>query len=134
MTDQAQPTEHRTEFEVRDYELDAQAVVNNGVYFGYFEHARHRWLMDQDVDFVELHSRGIDPVVVEANIRYDKPLVSGDRFVVATSVRKQGALRYIFDQRIERTSTGDICTQATITAAILKNGRPARLPELDALL
>ncbi len=117
--------------EVRDYELDAQGIVNNGIYFGYFEHARHRWLADRNIDFVALHERGIDPVVVEANIVYVRPLKSGDRFRVVTAVRKRGALRYIFDQRIERIEDDAECARAEITAVSLKDGRPAKIPALE---
>ncbi|MCG8481459.1 MAG: acyl-CoA thioesterase [Spirochaetales bacterium] len=117
--------------EVRDYELDAQGIVNNGVYFGYLEHARHKWLAARNIDFVALHERGIDPVVVEAKVVYVQPLKSGDRFRVVTDVRKRGALRYVFDQRIERVDDGVECARSEITAVSLKDGRPAKIPELE---
>lgn len=119
--------------EVRDYELDTQGVVNNGVYFGYFEHARHRFLADHGFDFVSLHARGIDPVVAEAKISYLKPLRNNQHFRVITSVAKRGALRYIFHQKIELVDGAVECARAEITAVVLKNGRPAKIAELDAV-
>lgn len=128
------PSMHSITLEVRDYELDAQGVVNNGVYFGYFEHARHRLLADRGVDFVALHRQGIDPVVVEAKIAYVRPLRSTERFRVLTDVTKHGALRYVFTQRIELADDAAECARAEITAVALKDGRPAKVPQLDALL
>jgi acyl-CoA thioester hydrolase len=49
----------RIEFQVRDYELDMQGIVNNGVYFNYLEHARHEYLLAKGVDFAALTRDGI---------------------------------------------------------------------------
>ncbi|MCP4188209.1 MAG: acyl-CoA thioesterase, partial [Gammaproteobacteria bacterium] len=45
---------HQLEFKVRDYECDMQAVVNNGVYQNYLEHARHDFLHSKGINFAEL--------------------------------------------------------------------------------
>ena len=37
--------------EARDHECDIQGVVNNAHYQHYFEHARHRFLLDHKIDF-----------------------------------------------------------------------------------
>lgn len=64
------------ETEVRDYELDVQGIVNNACYLNYFEHARHRYINQLGVDFIQWHQRGFDLVVVESNIKYKQPLTS----------------------------------------------------------
>lgn len=46
------------EMSVRDYECDIQGIVNNGVYFNYFEHARHWYLHQIGIDFAGLARQG----------------------------------------------------------------------------
>ena len=38
------------DMQVRDYELDAQGVVNNGTYMNYLEHTRHEFLKAVGMD------------------------------------------------------------------------------------
>lgn len=114
-----------TEMEVRDYELDAQAIVNNGVYFGYFEHCRHKYLLSKGFDFTALHAEGIDPIVVHADIEFKRSLRSMDAFVVNLDWREEGRFRLQFIQEIRLKSDNSLVASARITGAILRNGRPA---------
>ena len=68
------------QMKVRDYECDLQQIVNNAVYQQYCEHARHEYLRQLGIDFAALHDRGIDLVLVRAEVDYHYPLRSGDRF------------------------------------------------------
>lgn len=112
------------ELAVRDYECDLQGVVNNANYMHYLEHARHEYLRHTGLDFSELHRRGIDPIVVRAEMDYKVPLGSGDRFSVRLSVEPRGKFRVVFHQLIERAD-GTLVMDALIWAAVLVNGRPA---------
>ena len=49
---------HEIELQVRDYECDQQAVVNNAVYQNYLEHARHEFLRSRGIDFAEVTASG----------------------------------------------------------------------------
>ena len=49
---------------VRDYECDAQGIVNNANYQHYYEVVRHEFLEQHGLNFYELHEQGIDAVVV----------------------------------------------------------------------
>ena len=89
---------HETEFKVRDYECDLQAVVNNGVYQNYLEHARHELLLSRGIDFGEVTRAGINLVVVRAELDYRDSLTSGDRFVVRSRVERRSRLRFDFIQ------------------------------------
>lgn len=117
--------------DVRDYELDSQAIVNNATYLNYFEHARHMFMRTIGLDFAELHTQGIDPVVVNIEVDYRQSLRSGDRFSVRLKVEPRGRLRYRFTQQIVRSSDGVVMADARITAATLVNGRPGPAPMIQ---
>lgn len=128
--------EYGLELAVRDYECDLQGIVNNAVYQNYLEHARHEYLATLGVDFASLHTRGTDPVVTRVEIDYRAPLSSRDRFRVALKVRREGRLRFVFDQRIERIPDGKVAVEAVVTAVFVRGGRPVPPPQelLDAVM
>ncbi len=122
--------QHETELEVRDYECDLQGVVNNAVYLHYLEHARHRWLEAVGLDFAALHARGIDLVAVRIEIDYKHPLRSHDRFVVRSSLRREGRLRIVIDQAIDRLPDNRLVARAKVVVACLEQGRPSAPQEV----
>lgn len=87
--------------EVRDYECDIQGIVNNANYLHYTEHARHAYISSIGVNFDDLHSRGIDVVVANVELRYKRSLRPRDCFEVRLAIEKQG-LRYVFYQEVVR--------------------------------
>ncbi|MDY0200824.1 MAG: thioesterase family protein [Bacteroidales bacterium] len=123
-------SEHKLEITVRDYECDLQGIVNNAVYLNYFEHARHTYLLEQNIDFTKLHNEGIDLVVHRIEIDYKQSLTSGDSFIVTTSMHQQGPLRVIFEQHIERLSDKKLAAKAKVTGVGVSNGRPIRLSQI----
>jgi len=125
------------EFSVRDYECDLQGIVNNAVYQNYYEHARHQFLLGQDIDFAKLHNEGIDLIVSRVEIDYKYSLRSGDTFRVTVSTRREGHLRLIFDQDIFKLPENKLVSHAKVTGVGLNHGRPMKLdtiPGFDALL
>jgi acyl-CoA thioester hydrolase len=116
------------EFLVRDYECDLQGIVNNAVYQNYLEHARHEFMHSENIDFAELHNEGIDPVVIRVELDYKYPLRSLDKFKVGLNLRREGKLRFIFDQTIYRLADEQVLLKGKITAVFLQNGRPI-IPE-----
>ena len=112
------------EFQVRDYELDLQGIVNNAVYQNYLEHARHEFLKLHGLDFNQLHIDGYDAVVIRAEIDYKKSLCSGDEFLVHTFVEREGRLKIVFNQKIVKKADGILILQAKIFAACIHKNRP----------
>ncbi len=113
------------EMKVRDYECDAQGIVNNANYQHYLEHVRHEFLHSLKADFAnfsELHERGIDPVVARISLAYKTPLRGGDLFVCKLGVKKEG-IRYIFNQDIFRKSDNKLCLKGVVEVVCLENGR-----------
>ncbi len=130
----AAPPLFTLEMTVRDYECDLQQIVNNAVYQHYFEHTRHEFLRRCGLDFAALHRRGVDLVLVRAELDYVLPLRSGDRFLVTLELARRGRLRYVFDQTILRLPDRSPVVTARFHAASLRRGRPAVVEEVDAAL
>jgi len=112
------------ELQVRDYECDIQGIVNNSVYQNYLEHCRHKFLNKAGLDFAELHTQGIDAVVIRAELNYKFPLRPSDDFFVRLKMAKQGRLRIIFNQQIIRKSDKKLMVDAKVTSVLTRNNRP----------
>ena len=123
------------EMKVRDYECDMQGRVNNAVYQNYLEHARHEFLLSRQISFADLARRGINLVVIRAELDYKLPLTSGESFVVDLHLERVSALRFVFSQEIRRTSDQKLVLAAKILAtAVNEQGQPALPPEVVTLL
>ena len=123
------------ETEVRDYELDMQGVVNNSVYQNYLEHARHLYLKTVGIDFREFTEKGINLVVIRAELDYKSPLQSGDRFSVSVQMVRESPLKFAFYQEILRLPDLKPVVKAKIIGTALNGrGRPEIPAELDRLM
>ena len=111
------------EFDVRDYEIDLQGIVNNANYQHYLEHARHDFLCSMNIDFAKLHDEGKDLIVSRIEIDYKHPLKSRDKFKVISSVHKEGNLRIVFDQLILRLPDEKVVVNAKVIGVCVHNGK-----------
>ncbi len=128
-------TRFSLELDVRDYECDLQGIVNNAVYQQYLEHTRHVFLKSAGLDFAELSRRGVDLVVVRAELDYLYPLRSGDRFRVDLALERVSRLRFGFRQEIHRLPDEKPVLRALIIGtAINAQGRPQLPPDVERLL
>jgi len=121
---------YELEFSVRDYECDLQGIVNNAVYQNYYEHARHQFLLGKKVDFAKLHNEGIDLIISRVEIDYKYSLRSGDTFKVTVTTRKEGHLRFIFEQDIFKLPENKLVSHAKVTGVGLNHGRPMKLESI----
>ena len=129
------PELHSINFEVRDYECDMQGIVNNSVYQNYIEHARHKFLLANNVDFAEITKNGIHLVVMRAELDFKKPLISGDEFIVTTHAKRQSKFKFDFHQEIIRVSDKRVMLKAKVIAAsITDKGKPVIFTDLDHAL
>ena len=125
----------KLEMKVRDYELDAQGVVNNAVYLNYLEHCRHEFLRSRGIDFNRLTKEQVFLVVVRSELDYRIPLRGGDSFWIGLDLERVSPLRFAFLQDIHRRSDGRLVLAArTIGTAVNEKGRPFLPPALEALL
>jgi len=120
---------YKLELKVRDYECDIQGIVNNSVYQNYLEHARHEFLLESGVDFTALANKGINLVVVRAELDYKFPLGSGDRFWIGLNMQRSSKVRFEFLQDIYRASDDKLVLKGKIIGTSLnERGRPS-IPE-----
>lgn len=109
---------------VRDYEVDAEGIVNNANYLHYLEHTRHEFCQFAGFTFREMHSQGIDPVLRKVEIEYLTPLGLGEEMISKLNISRKGA-RFIFQQDIYKPD-GSPVVKSFVTVACLENGRLGR--------
>jgi acyl-CoA thioester hydrolase len=113
------------EMKVRDYELDMQGIVNNGVYFNYLEHARHEYMLSKNIDVAGLAKQGINLVVVRSELDYNSSLYSGDLFRVSVKPERVSKVKFGFRQQVIRSHDAKVCVDAfVIGTALSEKGRP----------
>lgn len=123
------------ELAVRDYECDMQGHVNNAVYLNYLEHCRHEYLKEFGLNFAEQVGRGINLVVIRAEIDYKRSLRSGDRFMVGVIMEKVSPLRYRFLQDVYLLPEKKLILKARVTGTgVNSKGRPELPGELSRML
>jgi acyl-CoA thioester hydrolase len=121
-------------FMVRDYECDLQGIVNNAVYQNYLEHTRHEFLKQEGLDFSSLSERGVNLVVIRAEIDYLYPLRSGDRFYVGLNLERVSRLRFGFLQDIYLIPDNKPVLKAKILGtSVNESGKPFLPNELAVL-
>lgn len=109
---------------VRDYEVDAEGIVNNANYLHYLEHTRHEFCQFAGFTFREMHLQGIDPVLRKVEIEYLTPLGLGEEMISKLNIYRKGA-RFIFQQDIYKPD-GTPVVKSIVTVACLENGRLGR--------
>lgn len=117
---------------VRDYECDAQGIVNNANYQHYMEHTRHEFITSLGIPFAGLHEQGIDPVVARISIAFKTPLRGGDEFVSCLNFSKEG-IKYCFTQDIYRLPDMKLAVKGTVETVCLTNGKLGESPIFDKL-
>ena len=113
------------EMRVRDYECDAQGIVNHANYLCYMENTRHEFMRHLGSTFKESYSMKISPVVIRADLRYKISLTGDDAFTSSLTVEKKGA-KLLFYQTIYRKSDKALCCKGTVEVAIIVDGRLSR--------
>lgn len=117
------------DIKVRDYELDAEGIVNNANYLHYLEYTRHCFCEDCGFSFKRMAEEGIVPVMSHIEADFKTPLRSGDTMTSKLWLEMKG-VRMIFHQHIINKSTGDDVFQASATIVCLENGRISRCEKL----
>ena len=115
---------------VRYHETDQMHFVHHSNYLKYFELARLEWLSNLQISYAEVESRGILMPVVNASIKYIKPLVFGDNFSVTVILKKEPKATIEFDYKILNQNNELISTGNTLLAFLSSETKlPIRCPK-----
>ena len=115
---------------VRYHETDQMHFVHHSNYLKYFELARLEWLSDLQISYAEMESRGILMPVVNASVKYIKPLVFGDNFSVTVILKKEPKATIEFDYKILNQNNELISTGNTLLAFLSSETKlPIRCPK-----
>ncbi len=117
------------DIKVRDYELDAEGIVNNANYLHYLEYTRHCFCEECGFSFKRMADEGIVPVMSHIEADYKTPLRSGDTMTSQLWVEMRG-VRMIFHQHITNKATGADVFKAEATIVCIENGRISRCEKL----
>ena len=114
---------HIVNFAVAYADTDAEGVMYHARYIEVAERARSNWsrgivIPDGDIGFV----------VRELNIKYMRPLLLNDEFMIETQPVKIGAASMAIEQKFVKD--GEICAIMNITIAYLGSDmHPKAIPE-----
>ena len=119
------PFRHR--IRVRFAETDAMQIVHHGRYLPYLEEGRVAYLRHIGHPYTEWREQGTDSAVLEAYVRYIKPLRFDDEFDVHIDLAD--VTRTTFQMSYLLTRGDDVCATAVTAHGLLNAaGRPIRLP------
>lgn len=121
-------------FEVRNYEVDYQGIVNNACYFHYLDHARAKYLEALGVNVKEYADNDINIVLVETNLLFKKSLTFGNSVHVATKFEKQSRFKFAFDQKIFLEPTNELILESVSLVCCVnsKTGKPCVIKEFES--
>jgi acyl-CoA thioester hydrolase len=112
---------------VRFAETDAMGIVHHSRYLPMMEEARVAYLRHIGHPYQEIRDEGIEMNVLEAWVRYRRPLVFDD--VVDVHVQLASVERASFQMGYLLTVDGEArATGITAHGAVTPEGRPTRLP------
>ena len=124
---------HRCALTVYYEDPDMAGIVYYANYLRYIERARSEIVEEVGLDQNAMRARDIVFAVTRVEADYLSSARLGDRLTVVTTHRAQGAVRWVFDQRVMRGETE--LFRAVVTAVTMTTeGKPLRLPaEIRAL-
>jgi acyl-CoA thioester hydrolase len=126
------PIDRRTvvPLRVRFSETDAMGVANNAAYLAWFEVGRVEYLREIGHSYADVHSGGMDMVVVEARVEYLRPLRFDDSFTVTCACTNVRAATFTFTYELHDQQNG-LCTRGETRHACVDRAlmRPVRVPD-----
>lgn len=119
-------TEYREFFEVRNSELDAQAIVANHNYMVYLSHTRHKFIESLGINFVEYAKKKQKLVVLSCAMKFINSLGAGDKFYVTCKLQEtEYPYQFAYEQEIKLIESNKKILKATfVSTCINEDARP----------
>ena len=113
---------------VRFAETDAQAIAHHSNYLVWFEAARVAYLAEFAGGYQAIRERGLESVVLEAQLRYRQPARFDDRLEIHARVGAVKHARFRFDYAVTRD--GELLADGWTSHACVdgRTLRPKRIP------
>ena len=118
--------------EIRVYyeDTDCGGVVYYANYLKYFERARTEFLRDRGQALTDYMKKGIEFIVVRAEVDYRFPARYNDVLDITTTVSETARASFIMEYTVLRKEDGKLLASGmTRLACINKNGKPVRIPD-----
>lgn len=118
--------------EIRVYyeDTDCGGVVYYANYLKYFERARTEFLRDRGQFLTDYMEKGIEFIVVRAEVDYRSPARYNDVLDITTTVSEIARASFIMEYTVLRKEDGKLLASGmTRLACINKNGKPVRIPD-----
>jgi acyl-CoA thioester hydrolase len=112
---------------VRFAETDAMGIVHHSRYLLYFEEARVAYLRHVGHPYDEVRAEGIEMAVLEASVRYRKPLAFDDVCDVHVMIGAIGRVTFQMAYLVTVDATTH-ATGVTVHGCITPDGRATRMP------
>ena len=110
-------------------DTDCGGVVYYANYLKYFERSRTEYFKERGICVKDLKDKGIQFVVVRAEVDYKSPAVYGDTIEIDTTVDDKQAASFNISYVVKEASSGrTIALGKTRMACVDQRLKPVRLP------
>lgn len=122
----------RHRIRVRFAETDAMGIVHHGRFLPYLEEARVAYLRHLGHPYSEWREQGFESAVLEAYVRYLRPLRFDDEvdvhLTLAAATRTTFQMAYLLTTADAHDSAPAKAVAVTVHSMVTRSGRPVRLP------
>lgn len=110
-------------------DTDAGGVVYYANYLNYFERARTEYFENKGIKIKQLKDKGIQFVVVRAEVDYKSPAQYADEINIDVSVKNKSLASFELGYDVKNAGSGKtVVTGSTRMACIGKDFKPIRIP------
>lgn len=105
--------EHKIIFRPPLSYIDLGKVVYNSRYLDIYNYARDEYMRSTGYPYTRLNREDNKHLaVVEANIKYRKPVHYDEETIIVSKIKKIGSRTIVFDQRIYKNNMSLLCNEA----------------------